>query len=68
MDRAYKALNIIAEVARKQAKDEGLWFDAQTAAEAFLQKALREMHSVAENALMGAAMADVLYPLEKQDE
>ena len=33
----------------EQAEDEGLWFIAQTAPEAYLQKALRELHAVIED-------------------
>lgn len=32
-----------------QANDEGLWFDAQTAAEAYLQGALRQLHAFIED-------------------
>ena len=35
-------------MAEAQAKDEGLWFQAQTAPEAYLQKALRRLHHVVE--------------------
>jgi hypothetical protein len=35
----------------KQAEDEGLWFDAQTAPEAYLQRHLRELHRAVEKAL-----------------
>lgn len=33
---------------RKQAKDEGLWFVAQTAPEAYLQRELRRLHGALE--------------------
>ncbi len=32
----------------EQAEDEGLWFDARTAPEAYLQMKLRELHAVIE--------------------
>lgn len=35
-------------VVEKQAKDDGLWFDAETAAEAYLQQELRHLHAVIE--------------------
>jgi hypothetical protein len=40
--------DILALVA-KQAEDEGLWFDAKYASEAYLQKALRKLHAVIES-------------------
>jgi hypothetical protein len=33
---------------RTQAEDEGLWFDAQTAPEAYLQQELRRLHAAVE--------------------
>lgn len=42
--RYQKALAIVAE----QADDDGLWFVAETCAEAYLQKALRELHAAIE--------------------
>ena len=39
----------IIELVNKQAEDEGLWFDAETASEAYLQKSLRELHRVIED-------------------
>lgn len=32
----------------KQAEDVGLWFEAQTATEAYLQQALRDLHKLIE--------------------
>lgn len=32
----------------RQAEDEGLWFQAETAAEAYLQAALRDLHAAVE--------------------
>jgi hypothetical protein len=44
MTRLEEAQQLVAE----QAKDEGLWFKAQTAPEAYLQQALRKLHEVIE--------------------
>lgn len=35
-------------LANAQAEDEGLWFEAETAPEAYLQAALRRMHAAVE--------------------
>jgi hypothetical protein len=32
----------------RQAEDEGLWFEAQTASEAYLQEELRKLHALIE--------------------
>jgi hypothetical protein len=37
------------EVVNRQAQDEGLWFRAETAPEAYLQQALRELHAAVES-------------------
>jgi len=39
----------LMEIVNEQAKDEGLWFNAQTAPEAYLQAALRRLHAAIEN-------------------
>lgn len=54
----YPQLNIVLEAARKhasllrlvdeQAEDEGLWFVARTAPEAYLQQELRRLHAAIE--------------------
>ena len=44
-----RALALVHE----QAEDEGLWFEAQTATEAYLQAALRELHAAVESAGSG---------------
>ena len=36
------------ELTKRQAEDEGLWFQAETAAEAYLQQELRRLHRVVE--------------------
>lgn len=41
-------LNAIRECVNEQAEDYGLWFEAETAAEAYLQMELRRLHSVIE--------------------
>ena len=38
----------ITNLVSKQAEDEGLWFVAATAAEAYLQQNLRHLHAVIE--------------------
>ena len=47
----------IQRLVNKQAEDEGLWFEAQTAPEAYLQQELRQLHYAIENSTK-----------EKQDE
>lgn len=39
---------LIYETVDKQAEDGGLWFEAQTAPEAYLQQELRRLHSLIE--------------------
>ena len=41
-------LRPIQSMVNKQANDEGLWFRAQTAPEAYLQRKLRELHGIIE--------------------
>jgi len=43
-------LSKIKEIVDEQAEDEGLWFVAETAPEAYLQAALRRLHEVVEAA------------------
>ena len=38
----------LQELVNKQAEDEGLWFIAQTAPEAYLQQELRKLHAAIE--------------------
>ena len=38
----------VKAVVDAQAEDDGLWFEAQTAPEAYLQQALRRLHAVIE--------------------
>ena len=42
---------LVLAVVEEQANDEGLWFDAETAPEVYLQWALRRLHEVIENEL-----------------
>ncbi len=45
-DQRAEALRIVNE----QAEDDGLWFEAQTASEAYLQQELRRLHAAVERA------------------
>lgn len=48
----------LREIITDQANDEGLWFDADRAPEAYLQRALRDLHGVVERAIKGLAPDD----------
>ena len=48
MTEAYEHLARIRAVMDEQAEDEGLWFEAQTITEAYLQQKLRRLHAVIE--------------------
>lgn len=49
MTKTYKhRLHNALELVKKQAEDDGLWFQAQTAPEAYLQQELRRLHKVIE--------------------
>jgi len=43
---------ILLDIVKEQAKDEGLFFIAETAPEAYLQQELRRLHRAIENNLM----------------
>ena len=43
------ALVEIRKLVNEQAEDEGLWFEAETALEAYLQMHLRRLHSLVEH-------------------
>jgi crotonobetainyl-CoA:carnitine CoA-transferase CaiB-like acyl-CoA transferase len=43
-----EAASTVRAIVLEQAEDEGLWFDAQTAPEAYLQHALRTLHAAVE--------------------
>ena len=42
-------MNDIQRLVNKQAEDEGLWFEAKTAPEEYLQQELRRLHYAIEN-------------------
>lgn len=44
----------VVALVEEQAEDEGLWFIARTAPEAYLQQELRRLHAVIESALAAA--------------
>ncbi len=48
IDEILKWLKSVDKLVNAQAEDYGLWFNAQTATEAYLQQALRELHKVIE--------------------
>ena len=45
----YRNLQDVRKLVEEQANDEGLWFNAQTAPEAYLQRLLRRLHAAIEN-------------------
>lgn len=45
MTKRQTALSAIQALVDKQAEDEGLWFVAETAPEAYLQQELRRLHA-----------------------
>ena len=47
--RAASILRAARELSAKQAEDDGLWFDATTVTEAYLQSALRELAAAIED-------------------
>lgn len=49
-DSADLRLKVIRMEVDRQAEDEGLWFEAQTAAEGYLQQELRRLHALIEDA------------------
>lgn len=46
-----QSINNVLDLVSQQAEDEGLWFIAETAPEAYLQDALRRLHETIENEL-----------------
>ncbi len=48
VERVRGELEAAKSVAAEQAEDEGLWFVAETAPEAYLQQALRRLHAAVE--------------------
>lgn len=47
--RAASRVERVARLVAQQAEDEGLWFEAQTAPEAYLQQELRKLHAAVED-------------------
>jgi hypothetical protein len=47
------ALDAIREMVDQQAEDQGLWFRAETAPEAYLQQELRKLHAEVEKYTKG---------------
>ena len=47
-------LRELRETVEEQARDAGLWFEAETAPEAYLQQEMRKLHDVAEKLLSRA--------------
>lgn len=54
--RLTEALTRIRKCVGAQAEDEGLWFIAATAAEAYLQQELRALHDTVERVALGAGV------------
>ena len=48
-----EGLTEIRKLVDEQAEDEGLWFIAQTAPEAYLQEHLRRLHALVERYTLG---------------
>jgi hypothetical protein len=44
----FERLEAIGKIINEQAEDEGLWFVAETAPEAYLQQELRRLHAAVE--------------------
>jgi len=42
-------LKVLKELTSRQAEDDGLWFEAATAPEAYLQQELRKLHAAIED-------------------
>lgn len=49
-DEEIGALKDIRSLVDRQAEDEGLWFEAESVAEAYLQQELRRLHAAVESA------------------
>ena len=47
-DTAAETLAAVRALVARQAEDDGLWFDAATAPEAYLQQELRKLHAAIE--------------------
>jgi hypothetical protein len=51
----------IKALVARQAEDDGLWFVAETASEAYLQTALRKLHEVIEGKTSAECAIEALY-------
>lgn len=60
LDKAVSSLAAGRQLVAKQAEDDGLWFQAKTAPEAYLQQELRRLHSAIEGELLGAPGSSAL--------
>ena len=58
--RAEKRLKLIQKLVNEQAEDEGLWFQAESATEAYLQQALRKLHEIIEGKTGDECAMDIL--------
>ena len=67
-DKALLLLNKLRKVVLSQATDEGLWFEACTASEEYLQNALRYLHCVIEEDWDGAVFYGDYHHEEKEEE
>ena len=47
-EAAYEEIERLLALVNEQAEDEGLWFRAETCAEAYVQQALRRLHAAIE--------------------
>lgn len=54
---------VIEELVKRQAEDDGLWFNAKYATEAYLQDALRQLHKAVEDLKNDSAV-----PVKRQCE
>ena len=48
MHKLADRLATIQDIVNEQAEDEGLWFEAETAPEAYVQRELRRLHEIIE--------------------
>ena len=55
----------IRALVEEQAKDEGLWFHAETCAEAYVQQALRDLHAVIEGRTAEQCAAIILNSIKR---
>ncbi|MCP4990485.1 MAG: hypothetical protein GY928_31930 [Colwellia sp.] len=48
MSDIIETFEFVKKMVKEQSEDEGLWFEAQTAPEAYLQQELRRLHHLVE--------------------